>query len=118
MPIGLGLASSHGGPGFLRNVEEFETYYGRVKERAPVAPQAAAETPEVLESWPGRVNQNLATLSKILRDYGAELLIVIGGDQSEMFDPSNKPNLMIYTGESAWAYNTPPAADPQREGRG
>jgi 3-O-methylgallate 3,4-dioxygenase len=107
VPIGLGLASSHGGPAFLDSAGEFEKYYDRVKQRSPEAPQAALETSAVLEGWADRVQHNFNTLQARLRDYSADLLIVIGGDQTEMFDTSNVPNIMIYLGDVAWGYNTP-----------
>lgn len=110
MPIGLGLASSHGSPAFLQSAEQWESYYNRVLQNSPVAPQAAGETPEVLEGWVGRIQRGFDTLKQQLEDYGAELLIIIGGDQTEMFDLSHVPNLMMFIGDSAWGYNTPATA--------
>jgi protocatechuate 4,5-dioxygenase beta chain len=110
MPIGLGIASSHGSPAFLQSAEQWENYYSKVLQNAPAAPQAAGETAEVLDGWVGRIQNGFDTLKKQLEDYGAELLIIIGGDQTEMFDLSHVPNLMMYIGDSAWGYNTPVGA--------
>src|SRR5690349_18878120 len=110
MPIGLGIASSHGSPAFLQNEQEWESYYAKVLQNAPAAPQAAGETTEVLATWAPRIQGAFDTLRKQLEDYGAELLIIVGGDQTEMFDLSHVPNLMMYIGDDAWGYNTPPGA--------
>ena len=91
----------------MNSAQEFQQSYNRTKRPSP-APQAALETPDVLEGWVGRREHAFATLREQLKSYRADLLILIGGDQTEMFDSSNVPNLMMFLGESAWGYNTPP----------
>ena len=105
MPIGLGIASSHLGALNLKNAEEFQRYHKNLTKNVPQPPEVALETPEVLEDFLGRVPPAFSVLQQKLEDYGTELLIMLGGDQMEMFDRSNVPNLMIYTGETAWGYN-------------
>ena len=105
MPIGLGLASSHLGAINLTTAEELEHYHRNLIKNVPQPPEAALEVPEVLENYLGRVPPAFAELQARIEQYDAELLIILGGDQMEMFDRSNVPNLMIYTGETAWAYN-------------
>ena len=105
MPIGLGIASSHLGALNLKTAEDFERYHKNLIKDVPPPPEAALETPEFLEDVLSRVPKAFAVLEKKLKDYGTELLIILGGDQQEMFDRSNVPNLMIYSGETAWGYN-------------
>ena len=52
-----------------------------------------------------RVHSSFGKLRGELEAYNPDLLIIIGGDQSEMFDRSNVPNLMIYTGDVAIGIN-------------
>lgn len=104
MPIGLGLASSHA-PSMDARLEQWAPIYQRLIRNVPQPPEASQETPEVIRSYIGRIQSGFATLRRQLTDYRADLLIIIGGDQTEMFDDSNKPNLMIYLGEFAWGSN-------------
>ena len=50
----------------------------------------------VIEDYIARIDRAFGTLRERLADYRPDVLIIIGGDQSEMFDRSNVPNLMIY----------------------
>jgi len=116
MPIGLGMASSHA-PAINSQVEaDWESFYRRLIRDVPQPPEAAQETPAVLRDYITRVQHAFGTLRRQLADYRPDLLIMIGGDQSETFDSSNVPNLMIYLGEEARGYNTPmPMGSPHRE---
>src|SRR5438270_3671795 len=102
MPIGLGLASSHA-PVVAAPLDQWEGLYKRFTGRVPQPTSALLETPEVRETHFERIRAAFADLRGRIDAYDPELLIIIGGDQSEMFDPSNVPNLMLYTGEEAWA---------------
>lgn len=104
MPIGLGLASSHA-PSINAPLEQWAPIYKRFSRNVPQPPEASEETPEVIRSYIQRIQSAFATLRQQLADYRADLLVIIGGDQTEMFDDSNKPNLMIYLGEFAWGSN-------------
>jgi protocatechuate 4,5-dioxygenase beta chain len=104
MPIGLGLASSHA-PSVVAKLEHWGTYYTRLAGDVPQPPEAKEESQEVLASYIDRIEVAFATLRQKLADYRPDVLIIIGGDQSEMFDRSNVPNLMIYVGEEAWGHN-------------
>ena len=104
MPIGLGLASSHA-PSLVAPVEVWPSIYQRLTRTVPQPPEASEETPEVITDYVERINSSFDTLKREIEEYGTELLIIIGGDQSEMFDRSNVPNLMIYTGDIAWGHN-------------
>lgn len=105
MPIGLGLGSSHASFVIMTKVEDWVEYYKFLTRNVPQPPEAALETEEVVQSYIDRVQQSFNVLGQKLADYEPDLLIIIGGDQSEMFDPSNVPNIMIYLGEEAWGYN-------------
>lgn len=50
----------------------------------------------------GRIDVAHAALTKAVDDYQPEILIIIGGDQTETFDCSNVPQFMVYLGEEAW----------------
>jgi len=107
MPIGLGIASSHLGALDIRTVEEWETSFKRFRRNnVPPPPEAFQETPEVLMEYTRRISQALGVLRDKLAEYQPDLLIMIGGDQNEMFDRSDVPNIMIYYGDTAWGYHT------------
>jgi protocatechuate 4,5-dioxygenase beta chain len=105
MPIGLGIASSHLGALNFTSPDQFGPYQKNLTGDVPQPPEAELETPEVLGDYLSRIPQAFSVLEKKLKDYGTELLVMLGGDQQEMFDRSNVPNLMIYSGEAAWGYN-------------
>jgi len=69
---------------------------------SPVPSAATRLTVEDLKSHHRRFRAGHAALRAQLEAYDPEALIIIGGDQSEMFDHSNKVNMMIYTGEEAF----------------
>lgn len=102
MPVGLGLASSHA-PVVVAPLDQWAGLYQRFTARVPQPPTAALETEEVRRSHFQRIREAFATLRGRIDAYRPELFIIVGGDQSEMFDPSNVPNLMLYLGEEAWA---------------
>src|SRR5262245_11852362 len=102
MPIGLGLASSHA-PSVVAPLDQWEPLYQRFAARVPQPPEAARETTAVIEDYIARIDHAFGTLRERLADYHPDVLIIVGGDQGEMFDRSNVPNLMIYEGPEAWA---------------
>jgi len=114
MPIGLGLASSHA-PSLVAPLDQWEPLYERFTQGVPQPPEAAAETAAVIRGYLERIGRAFATLREELASYQPDLLIIVGGDQSEMFDRSNVPNLMIYVGDAAPASWTPPGAPPGAE---
>lgn len=103
MPIGLGIASSHA-PAVDAPLDQWVPLYQRFTGNTPQPPEAALETPDVIRSYIDRIQSAFGTLRQKLADYRPDLLIIVGGDQSEMFDPSNVPNLMIYVGDAAWGH--------------
>jgi protocatechuate 4,5-dioxygenase beta chain len=61
-----------------------------------------------------RIDASHARLIKEFDAYKPDALIIIGGDQTEMFDRSNVPQFMMFLGETA--YSRPPGANGFRGG--
>ena len=104
MPIELGIASSHA-PSLVAPRERWPAIYELIVKNTPQPRVAERETPEVIDDYVGRADSSFGKLRRELETYNPDLLIIIGGDQSEMFDRSNVPNLMIYTGDVAVGNN-------------
>ena len=98
MPIELGLATSHAPGVWLTEVHKWERTFERFAQGVAPPPEAAMETTEVIEEYIHRIRNDLQTIQDQLTVYKPDLLIIIGGDQDEMFDQSNKPQIMIWTG--------------------
>ncbi|MSQ32352.1 MAG: hypothetical protein EXR59_03820 [Dehalococcoidia bacterium] len=111
MPIGLGLASSHA-PGMYVPRDSLkvgvEQLASRWVERGAAIPPAYARmtTNDLLDHW-DRFRAGHAALKDQIAKYDPEALVFIGGDQSEMFDSSNKANLMVYTGAESYGWKSP-----------
>ena len=104
MPIEFGIASSHA-PSVTAPAERWPAIYERLARQVPQPTVAKRETAEVIDDYVGRINSSFGKLREELEAYKPDLLIIIGGDQTEMFDRSNVPNLMIYTGDVAVGHN-------------
>ncbi len=110
MPIGLGLASSHA-PGMYTPKEHlqsgFQMVHSWASQMGALLPSAFSRmTHADLEAHWQRFRNAHATLRKQLEAFNPDALIIIGGDQSEMFDKSNKANMMVYTGPEAFGLNS------------
>lgn len=114
MPIGLGLASSHA-PTVVAPIDQWKPLYQRFAQRVTQPLEAADETEEVISGYIARIDHAFTILRERLAAYRPELLLIIGGDQSEMFDRSNVPNLMLYVGSEAWASWGNMAGPPEEE---
>ncbi len=115
MPIGFGLGSSHASFVTMKKAEEWIEYYRFLIRDVPQPPEAALESTEIIQSHIDRVHRAFQILAAKLAEYRPDLLIIIGGDQSEMFDDSNVPNIMIYAGEEARGYTTHRRYQPGEE---
>ena len=115
MPIGLGLAASHHTFTIFETVEEWQHVYSIATRNTPQPPEAMAETDEVIQDYINRTHHAKQVLRDQLAAYDPELLVIIGGDQSEMLDSSNVPNFMIYTGKAAWGHNVKRGQEPTEE---
>jgi protocatechuate 4,5-dioxygenase beta chain len=67
----------------------------------PQPAYVAEETGPKLKEMIGRIQHCHAQLIEEFDAYKPDVLIIIGGDQIEMFDRSNVPQFMIYTGSTA-----------------
>ena len=105
MPIGLGLASSHAPSLDAKTIDAWEAIGDRLTSGIVQPLETAKEVGPVLERFIKRVEAGWKGLEQQLTKYKPDLLVIIGGDQVEMFDRSVVPNLMIYTGEHAWGQN-------------
>ena len=110
MPIGLGLASSHA-PGMYTTPQV--AYEGLQRQMAtaaekelPMPSALATVTLDVLEARYGRYRDGHTALRQQLEQYNPDALIIVAGDQSEMFDDTNRVNMMIYTGAESFGYNS------------
>jgi 3-O-methylgallate 3,4-dioxygenase len=108
MPIGLGIATSHAPPMFRPSPE-----WGFDNLGVPQPRELELETDERTAEWARLRDQHFAQLARKIEDYGTELLVFIGGDQTESFDDSNVPNLMIYLGEEAVSSEWVARGDPR-----
>lgn len=99
MPLGLGLASSHA-PSMFAAPEDWPRIYETLTRGVPQPPQAAAETPEVIERYVQRIRKNLRTLREQLDAYQPDAIIIVGDDQREVFGPAFSPSIAIYLGDS------------------
>jgi len=104
MPIGLGLAASHAAAMFRTTEEEWDQTWDRLSlsRGIPQPAYTALERGENLADMLARIDAGHKKLTAEFDRYRPDLLIIIGGDQSEMFDRSNVPQLMIYTGATAY----------------
>lgn len=110
MPIGLGVASSHA-PGMYRPKEMvkpgFDQMMARMAERGHPTPTIAKEmTEEKLHKNWDAFRAGHGALRAQMEKYNPDAVIIVGGDQNEMFDNSNKINIAIFTGAEAFGLNS------------
>jgi len=114
MPIGFGLASPHA-PSINVGTEQWKASYERLKRDLPQPPEAERETDDDIVGQYERMHAAFEVLRARLDAYKPDLLVMVGGDQTEMFDRSNVPNIMIYTGAEAWGQNIVRGQEPSEE---
>lgn len=114
MPVGLGLAVSHAPGLYVRSEEEWDGLWHRLSldRGIPQPARVAQETGAQLKSMVQRIEAAHDEMTRVYEEYHPDILIVLGGDQIEMFDRSNVPQLMFYLGETAWG--SVPGARSQR----
>lgn len=103
MPVGLGIGVSHAPGMYLKTEEEWNVLWGRlsVDRGIPQPAYAARETGDNLKEMIARIQAGHDALKKAFDDYAPDILIIIGGDQVEVFDRSNVPQMMMFLGEQA-----------------
>lgn len=65
-------------------------------------PEAAAETPEVLDAYGRRIDAAFGSLAAHLTAAAPEALVVLVSDAGRMFDDSNTPQLHVFVGDEVW----------------
>ncbi|WP_091737406.1 hypothetical protein [Phenylobacterium immobile] len=102
MPVGLGIGVSHAPGMYLKTQEEWDNLWERLStgRGIPQPGYVARETGEKLQEMIARIQAGHDALKKAYDEYDPEILIIIGGDQSEVFDRSNVPQLMMFMAES------------------
>lgn len=102
MPIGLGIGVSHAPGMYTADHEQWDELWAMLSTRhnIPQPAYVARETGAQLDDMIARIQAGQAGLKKAFDDYDPDLLIIVGGDQAEMFDRSNVPQLMMFLGES------------------
>jgi protocatechuate 4,5-dioxygenase beta chain len=114
MPIGLGLASPHA-PSINVGIDHWKASYERLTKGVPQPAEALLETDEIIQDQFDRMHASFGVLRDRLEAYKPDLLVMVGGDQTEMFDRSNVPSIMIYTGAEAWGQNTVRGQAPSKD---
>ncbi|MGQ0668667.1 MAG: hypothetical protein ACT4PO_03160 [Actinomycetota bacterium] len=98
MTLGLGLASSHA-PSMFSPLGDWEKIYRALIKNTPQPPQAALETPEVLESYIARIKAGFEMLRKVLEAYRPDAVVIVGDDQTEVFSPNFMPQMALFLGD-------------------
>lgn len=103
MPIGLGIGVSHAPGMYMTTQEQWDNLWHRlsVDRNIPQPAYVYDEQGDKLQDMVRRINAGHAVLTQQFEAYKPDILIIIGGDQTEMFDRSNVPQFMIYLGEKA-----------------
>ena len=103
MPLDLGIAVSHAPGMYMRTEEQWNALWDlRSLSRGVPQPKHVYDiTGDKWQEYVNRIDAGHAELTRVFDEYKPEVLIIIGGDQAEMFDRSNVPQFMIYTGEHA-----------------
>lgn len=104
MPIGLGLAASHAGGMYAKTEEVWNEGWQRLSlsRNVPQPAYVFEETGEKMKDMIARIDAGHAKLIEEFDAYKPDLLIIIGGDQAEMFDRSNVPQFMMFTGPKTY----------------
>lgn len=113
MSIGLGIGVSHAAGMYLKTEEAWDDLWRRLSLARDI-PQPAAvygDCGEKLGEIIDRIENGHRKLKAKLDEYKPDVLIVLGGDQSEVFDRSNVPQLMMYLGACA-SGNRPGGPNP------
>jgi protocatechuate 4,5-dioxygenase beta chain len=88
---------------YMRTQEQWDNLWRRlsVDRGIPQPSYVYDEQGDKLQNMVERINAGHDKLTEVFDEYKPEILIIIGGDQTEMFDRSNVPQFMIYLGDHA-----------------
>ena len=100
MPIGFGIGVSHAPGMYLKTEQDWDRVWELLSldRGVPQPAKVSEEKGEVLKDWFRRIDAGHAELKRQYDAYNPDVLIIIGGDQGEMFDRSNVPQLMFFLG--------------------
>ena len=100
MPLVLGLATSHA-PSMFASPDKWPAIHQILTRGLPQPPQVADETPEVLDSYVRRIQENFRVLREQLEACRPDAVIIVGDDQGEVFSKALIPQMAILVGEQA-----------------
>ncbi len=106
MPIGFGIGVSHAPGMYLKAESDWDRVWELLSldRGVPQPAKVADEKGEVLQDWFRRIDAGHVELKRQFDEYGADVLIIIGGDQNETFDGSNMPQIMFFLGAHEQAH--------------
>ncbi|HWG06882.1 MAG TPA: hypothetical protein VG271_17890 [Beijerinckiaceae bacterium] len=99
MPVVLGLASSHT-PSMFSPPELWPKIHKGLTRDVPQPISLTAETPEVVEQHAQRVKEGFRILRDELESSAIDLFVIVGDDQTEVFNDACIPAIAIFIGES------------------
>ena len=111
MPLQLGMASSHAPLLFQSTFRAWNRAF--LRGGLPQPPEIYLEDEKMIEERVPRIMDAFHALRDQLAEFKPDALIVVGGDQTEWFDDSNKPQVMVYTGESMWGVHNTGSGDEE-----
>jgi len=100
VPLVLGLATSHA-PSMFASPDKWPAIHQILTRGLPQPPQVADETPEVLDSYVRRIQENFRVLREQLEACQPDAVIIVGDDQGEVFSKALIPQMAILVGEQA-----------------
>jgi hypothetical protein len=98
MSLVLGMASSHFPSLFQDTYRGWQHMWKVLSSTTPQPPETALEDEACVQQFIERRNRAFGALRQSFEAHAPEALIVIAGDQSEWFDPSHSPGMLMYTG--------------------
>lgn len=121
MPIRMGLCSSHAPSLFFSTYSGWQLMHHRLNDGHPQPPETELETEEVVNQRIPRIKENFATLKDEIAKFAPDVMVAIIGDQRELFDGSNIPNIAVYAGpdvdtvHNTGLYDQDPMPSPYEE---
>ena len=86
---------------FVLIPEDWETIYKSFLPNNTMPLEVENETPEVIRGFVDRIDHGWDFLKTKLESYAPDALVIVGGDQQEMFDERQRPQILLYAGEDA-----------------
>jgi 3-O-methylgallate 3,4-dioxygenase len=115
MPIGFGIGVSHAPGMYMTTQEQWDALWDRLSlsRGVPQPAKVAEEKGEILQDIVKRIGAGHAELKRQYDAYNPDVLIIIGGDQTEVFDRSNVPQFMFFLGERGSGRRPGPTLPPR-----